>query len=209
MKIKILTLVFACDVGVSFGLLGVTTASAITFDFSMPPNVADAPTETFGTPPFTLTAAGFTSPAALSMGTPNVNLFTKSMGVDEMGLGLVNDPDNEISGTSLIRIAMGSFLTGPVTFQMNSVQTGEAWQVSGSNLAASGFVPLLSGTDQASNPLPFFNFYIFNATSGNVLLASMTAAAVPGPIVGAGLPGLVVACVGLIALARRRRQRIA
>ena len=32
--------------------------------------------------------------------------------------------------------------------------------------------------------------------------------AVPGPIGGAGLPGLVMACGGLVALARRRRQKI-
>jgi hypothetical protein len=32
---------------------------------------------------------------------------------------------------------------------------------------------------------------------------------VPGPLAGAGLPGLVMACGGLIAFARRRRQQIA
>jgi hypothetical protein len=33
--------------------------------------------------------------------------------------------------------------------------------------------------------------------------------AVPGPVVGAGLPGLIAACSGLIALARRRRRQAA
>jgi hypothetical protein len=38
---------------------------------------------------------------------------------------------------------------------------------------------------------------------------SATTVAVPGPVLGAGLPGLVMACGGLLALARRRRQQVA
>jgi hypothetical protein len=214
MKIKTLTLVFACAVGVSFGLLGVPRASAITFNFNVPSSPPPlGTTQDYGSAPFNVTAAGFSSAAQLATGVPNVNLFGKNLPGDESGLGLVNDPsgENEITGASLIRIAMGAGLTAPVTFTMDSATTGETWLVSGSNLATSGFAPLMSGTDEmVSHTIPFFNFYTFQATVGNVLLASMTAAAVPGPIIGSGLPGLVVACGALIALARRRcRQRIA
>jgi hypothetical protein len=214
MAAKTLPLMFAWVLGLSFALLGIPTASAITWDFISPPN----PTGLLGTtqsyqsnPPsgFLLTAAGFSSAVQLATGVANVNLFGKTGGGDENGLGLANDPENEISGTSLIRIAMAAGLTAPVTFQMGSTTGGEAWLVSGSNSATTGFAPLLAGTDELSHPIPFFDFYTFQATIGNVLLAQITAAAVPGPIVGAGLPGLVVACGALIVLARRRRQRLA
>jgi hypothetical protein len=43
----------------------------------------------------------------------------------------------------------------------------------------------------------------------SALINGFSVSAVPGPIVGAGLPGLVTACGALIGLARRRRQRTA
>jgi hypothetical protein len=208
MAAKTLPLMFACVLGVSFALLGVPTASAVTFNFNIPSGPLET-TQNYMSEGGTVTAAGFSSPAALAAGIPNVNLFGKNAGVGEMGLGLVNDPsgDNEITGTSLIRLALGPGLTAPVSFQMNSTTQGETWRVSGSNSATAGFVQLLTGTDEISHSIPFFNFYTFDALIGNVLLGSITA--VPGPIVGAGLPGLIAACGALIALARRRRQRIA
>jgi hypothetical protein len=78
-------------------------------------------------------------------------------------------------------------------------------------------MPVLAGNDELSHPLPLagfglvgganfnlFPFYIFEATNGNVLLASIST--VPGPIAGAGLPGLILACGGLLGWWRRRQQ---
>ncbi len=80
-------------------------------------------------------------------------------------------------------------------------------QIVGSQLILSG-----TGIIRLSNPVEIFDPTpgIFSLTtqggSGVNRSFSATITAVPGPVVGAGLPGLILACCGLLALARRRRQ---
>jgi hypothetical protein len=63
-------------------------------------------------------------------------------------------------------------------------------------LDAAAHIFVCSGTGAACN------------ASTEVALATGFAST-PGPILGGGLPGLVMACGGLVALARRRRQKVA
>ena len=68
---------------------------------------------------------------------------------------------------------------------------------------------LLAPNDATLNTATTFNTLL--STSGTTGLVALSSGEVnvPGPIVGAGLPGLVAACGGLFALARRRRKQVA
>jgi len=208
-------------------LLAATSATAL---FVLSPAYADeiwnfnSPTGNLGpTHDYAGTAGTIITATAFGPGSPS--LFGKGLGGDENGVGLTNDPsgEDEITTGSFIQLSLANinFAANSVnmSFLADSTTAGDTWQVFGSNTAGGLGGTLLAscvGSDGPGNSCEQlttvngagnFKFLDVTAAAGNVLLSEVDTRAVPVPIVGAGLPGVIAACAGLLGLARYRRRR--
>lgn len=130
---------------------------------------------------------------------------TLDLGV--LGIGLT-------SPTGLTALLSGFDATGLSAGWVTTIST----DINGTVIDSSTFTgPISGGTDfafGAFNLPALFNasidFHIVTNGEGAANLGgALSAAAVPGPIVGAGLPGLIAACCGLFGLNWRRRRKLA
>ncbi len=180
---------------------GLAPANAnIVWDLSSNPGLL-GPTSSYTSGGYTITATGYADrtlclPSHTCGGT--TDLYGKTSGGDESGLGIASDPsgDNEIWGTTFVQLD----LTQPYAaslhtyqFQMGSTTGGEEWQVYGDTVSAtdSSFNPthILTGlNDEFIHNLTGYDYYFFiytgptdGSAGGDNVLLYKTFSAVSAP----------------------------
>src|SRR5262245_47785269 len=201
---------FILTVAAAIATGGATSASAITFQLT-----GDHCTGGCGTPPF--------GTVDVTQNGANVNItVTLAAGFQYAQTGAADGQIFKFNGTdvALTGIVVGAHVpalvaatgafngdgTGDFSFGINCPTCGNG--PTGFGGAVSFTVNNATIADvTAGNNLG--NIFVADVLAPNGNTGPVDVSAVPGPLAGAGLPGLVMACGGLIGLARRRRQKIA
>jgi hypothetical protein len=222
---------FGVVVAAAAGLAGtVAKADTVSFAFSLDGGATItqiAPTTTIGSistlaateGAFTITASG-TASSGLTLPTLFISntIDITSTSAGNLILYVTDSGITAPTGSDLYRATLTSngvlnaTLTMLALLDTTNKKPGDAgWApptIGGSASFTGPGVATEAGVFAPAAPYSVTEEYRIAALQGSNVNATIDVS-VPGPILGAGLPGLLAACGGLLALARRRRQQSA
>lgn len=198
---------------------GATSASALVFDLTSDHCTGGCGTAPFGTVTLTQNGTNVDFIVDLANGPPNT-VGWASTGAGDFELFKFNATGVVLGDITVTQTFAGQTLaaqtgafngdgTGNFTFGIACTTCGNGNLGITSNLVFSVANATIADLTAPNNSGNVFVADIFSGQTGNTGPVDATVAQpVPGPVAGAGLPALVMACGGLVGLARRRRQKI-